>query len=99
MATQITLADVKKVISLLVGRLGENYTSRDNRYLTNDNWDVHIAGWDLSKKGWSRGFMIGDHVLNRGYVGPKHDEGRYEGRGWHQRMADDIVAAVETLRG
>lgn len=100
MATQITTVDTKKVIRILVDKLGENYGSRSNpaEYLTRDNWGVLVGGWHR-EAGWSRGFMVWDNTRNnRGYFSPKHDGGRYEGRGWHQRMADDIIETIQNFR-
>ena len=100
MATLIASPDFKKLQELLGLKLGENCTPtrRMESFLTRDNWRILISGWEHGKQGWSRGFTVGDNIGNKGYVGPSHDGGRYEGRGWHQRMADDIVATVESLR-
>lgn len=102
MASSIELRDIRKVIALVGEALGENYCNRDDRYLTRDNWEVLVGGWH-HKQGWSRGFMVSDnlgtmHKPHRGYHSATHDGGRYEGRGWHRRMADDVVAAVLNLR-
>lgn len=98
MARSIERRDVLRVLALVGERLGENCTRRNAEFLTLDNWTVLVSGWH-HHDAWSRGFMVGDNLrLNRGHTSPVHDGGRYEGRGWHQRMADDIVATVERMR-
>jgi hypothetical protein len=101
LATRIDRADCLRIHDLLSARLGVDHGSngRSETFLTHDNWAVLVSGWG-HQEGWSRGFSVGDNDLrnSRGYVSPTHDGGRYEGKGWHARMADDIIAAVEKLR-
>ena len=105
MAKSILKSDIAKIHAELVATLGENYdsTAWPWYYLTRDNWRALIGGWHHADVGWSRGFMVSDNLggmnaKHRGHVSPCHDGGRYEGRGWHQRMALDIRDAINELR-
>ena len=53
--------------------------------------EVTVSGWHHAE-GWSRGFSV---KTKHHYVGPVHDNGRYVGVGWMDRMAQDIQAAVD----
>ena len=101
MAKSISNEDARRVLSLVSRRLPDPHPPRSvapNRSLTGDNWEILVGGWH-QKEGWSRGFMVGDHLrFGRGSIYPRHDGGKYEGAGWHARMANDIVTAVEVLR-
>jgi hypothetical protein len=104
MADRITKADAERVHASLVAMLGEDFgdSRRPWGYLTRDNWRVGIGGWG-HRQGWSRGFTVTDNLgrmgrRHRGYREACHDGGRYEGRGWHERMALDIVDALAALR-
>lgn len=107
----IELHDIKKIITALTEQVGPNHWHEEwgnktyhDRYRTKEGWDVLIGGW-RHREGWSRGYMIFDRlyvgkvdVQPRGHISPRHRGGRYGGRGWRDRMVEDIVRDIEVLR-
>ena len=101
MATRITNKDITHVYDIVEEAVGPCKRGGNNALIVGDNeFRVLAGGWHhgpFDKGGcWSRGFLISG---GNAHVSPVHDGGRYEGRGWHARMADDIVAKVNNIRG
>ena len=102
MSARITRHDADRVHGALVAMLGEDFSDRAPwEYRTRDNWHVLISGWH-HREGWSRGFTVADAVNPRdmrGYVPAAYDAAnRYTGAGWHDRIALDILDAIERMR-
>jgi len=96
----IEARDVLKVVDLVRRGAGplarlDNSTTME----TEDGIRFLISGWQHSE-GWSRGFIVtGSRETGGRHLSPIYDRGkRWEGRGWHGRMADDIVKGLEQLR-
>ena len=91
MATQIRAADIRAVVHQVSTELGLlPQLGGNGSYLFPGDRSLLISGWHHYPAGWSRGWTYKDP---KRYVGSRHDGGRYEGRGWKDRMAQDIVVA------
>ena len=99
MATKsINPRDVLKVTRLVREQVGPLRAVGGDLQETGDGVRFLISGWSHSA-GWSRGFMVTGSKETGGHISPIYDhDARWEGRGWHARMASDIVKRIGQLR-
>jgi len=97
MATRITKRDIARVYDHVERVIGPCKRGAHGFLYVDNKIQILVSGWSIGG-GWSRGFMLdypeeGIHFSRHADTG-----GRYQGQGWHARMALDIVAKLIKLR-